>query len=277
MALCAAACTNAMIASAQRKMAAGRYEEAHQELVGLLSSPGKLSASDRRVAQDDLCLSEYRIGAPAYSLDQQRRDCAFAAREPGSAADPVLAKINHELASRERERIEISLRRDDLPAAVAALIRYQQVDGTDRRHISRWKAEIWRLVERSDQAQTPRYRARRARAVRLIRAEYPNFKSMSRRSFIRWVEREGGEGEPAEELRRVRISGHTLDLTIAAGELRQAELGPPTFGRINDAFSAWCRCYGDTHVISEETGMPIYLSRINGWTMRSEVLALPWH
>lgn len=267
-----------MLASAQRKIAAGRYQEAHQELVHLLSDsdPRQLSARDRRAAWDGLCLSEYHVGAPVYTLERQRRDCMIAAAQHGNNAALVLARINTELARRERERIEHALRRDNLSEAVTALLHYQEVDGSNRRDILRWRAAIWTMVERDDRWLIPRHERRRQRIVRLISAETAKFRSMNRRVFIRWVQNHGGEKATADRFREVMIIGHTLDLTVGAGELREARFGPATFGRINDAFSAWCGCYGDTHAISAETGMPVYLSRINGLTMRSEVLALPW-
>src|ERR1700728_3320019 len=68
--------------SVREKMAAGQYAAARQELLAM--QLGKLSPEQRREVKDDLCLSEYMMGEPNYSIGEQRRICADAATEPGS-------------------------------------------------------------------------------------------------------------------------------------------------------------------------------------------------
>jgi len=98
---------------------------------------------------------------------------------------------------------------------------------------------------------------------------------MNQRAFKRWIGKDTSDaGVPM--LSGIAINGHTLELKVPDDNLKQSELSPEKFARINDAFSVWCQCDGATHVASDSTGLPVYLARLNPAMDRSEVLVLPW-
>src|SRR5689334_17933825 len=75
-------CVNASLAAARARLSEGQYAAAHPQLMAAASQPQKLSARERREVLDDLCLTEFKIGAPSYSLAEQQRACARATSEP---------------------------------------------------------------------------------------------------------------------------------------------------------------------------------------------------
>src|SRR5690348_3178204 len=79
-----AGCMNASLRSADASIAAGNFREAHQQLLAAQSRISELSPRERRKLKDDLCLTEYRIGAPSYPLAHQQATCAAAVAEPDS-------------------------------------------------------------------------------------------------------------------------------------------------------------------------------------------------
>lgn len=261
-----------MLVSAQRKLAAGQYADAEHDLSTLLSQPGHLSESERRVAWDGLCQAEFAVGAPAYPLSRQHRDCAIAADQAGSDSQARLAQIDAAIRARSSAQIHRALAQHDLEGAVVALLRYQQLEGPKNPAAVKWNRQIWQMVARSEGA--GRQRRARGTGVNLLVAEHPTLHQMSRQAFLHWLATKG-PGEDSLDSAEAAIQGKTLRLTLSGVDLSQARFGPQTFARVNDAFSAWCRCYGDTVVASADTGLPVYLSRINRQTLRSEVLALP--
>lgn len=266
------ACTNAMLSAAQRKLAAGQYADAQLDLAALLREPNHLSDNERRTALDGLCQAEFAIGAPTYSLSRQHRDCAAAASRPGSDSQARLEQIDAAIRHRSGAQIEAAIRKRDLEGAVVALLRYQQIEGSKDAAAIKWNRQIWRMVASSDTAGTRH--SHRSAGLKMLVAEHPHLHRMSRQAFLRWLE-SAGAGEENLGMTDPAIKGKTLRLTVSDADLGQARFGPQTFARVNDAFSAWCRCYGDTFVASADTGLPVYLSRINRQTLRSEVLALP--
>jgi len=268
------ACTNAMLASAQRKLAAGQYQDAQHDLSAVLSQPGRLNDRERRIAQDGLCQAEFALGEPTYSLSRQHRDCAIAANQPGSDSQVRLARIDAAIRAKSSVQIHRALGRHDLEGAVVALLHYQQLEGPRDPTAIKWNRQIWRMVALTEG--TGARRQTRSSGLNLLVAEHPTLHQMSRQAFLHWLETKG-PGEYSLGSSEAAIKGKTLRLTLPAVDLGQARFGPQTFARVNDAFSAWCRCYGDTFVASADTGLPVYLGRINRQTLRSEVLALPQH
>src|SRR5271170_8098305 len=85
-----AGCAPSSLSSARSQIAAANYPAARQELVAL-SSRDDLSPGERREVKDDLCLCDFMIGRPTFSLAEQRSVCLDAANEPGSQSGSILA------------------------------------------------------------------------------------------------------------------------------------------------------------------------------------------
>src|SRR5271156_1298185 len=88
-----AGCAPSALSSARDQIAAANYPAARQELVALSSRPD-LSPGERREVKDDLCLCDYKIGRPTFTLAEQRSVCLDAANEPGSQSGSILALID---------------------------------------------------------------------------------------------------------------------------------------------------------------------------------------
>src|SRR5215469_8277337 len=106
-------CAPIAMSSVRQKMAAGQYAAAHSELEKLAARTD-LSPSERREVSDDLCTSDFVIGAPAYSLAHQRRTCAAAAGEPGSSSAQIVAQIDDKLRVTAAAQVETALKAGDL-------------------------------------------------------------------------------------------------------------------------------------------------------------------
>jgi len=53
-----------------------------------------LNESQRREVKDDLCLVDFKIGRPTYTLAEQRAVCLDAMKEPGSESASIVAQID---------------------------------------------------------------------------------------------------------------------------------------------------------------------------------------
>lgn len=268
------ACTNAMLASARQNMAAGHYAQAHQQLETALQSQTSLRAGERVEARDDLCTTEFVIGAPTYSLLRQHQTCAEAAAQPGSTSGENVAKIDAILRQQDEAEIEHALKVGDIAGAVAALRSYHRIAPEDTANIARWDRQIWAVVVRQDQGMARRQKKAIHRTLSVLREDYPRLRSMNQHAFTRWIGKDtSASGVPM--LSGIAIAGHTLELKVPERNLDQSALSPQKFAQINDAFSVWCQCDGATHVASDATGLPVYLARLNPVVSRSEVLVLP--
>jgi hypothetical protein len=268
------ACTNAMLSSARTSIAAGHYAQAHQELEAALHDPS-LSPRERREVKDELCALEVQSGAPTYSLLRQHQTCAEAAREPGSSSGERLAKVDAELGAQHEAQFERALKDGDIGAAAAAVRDYERIAPNDTPSIARMDRRLWLAIDRRDQGLARRGKRHIHRALAALSEDYPGLHLMNQRAFKRWIGKDtSAAGAPT--LSAIAISGHTLELKVPDGNLKQSALGPEKFARINDAFSVWCQCDGATHVASDSTGLPVYLARLNPAMARSEVLVLPW-
>jgi hypothetical protein len=267
-------CTNAMLASARSNIAAGNYAEAHQKLETAMQNPAALKPGEQREVKDDLCMTEFVIGAPTYSLLRQHQTCEQAAREPGSVSGERLAKIDATIRDQDEAQIEHALKAGDIAGAVAALRGYERIAPNDRETIARWSGRIWLVVDREDRSVGRHGKKHIHQTLAVLDEDYPGLHLMTQRAFKRWV---GKDTSPAgvPMLEGIAISGHTLELRAADDNLKQSTLSPEKFAQINDAFSVWCQCDGATHVASD-TGLPVYLARLNPVMSRSEVLVLPW-
>ena len=71
LAVSLSACAPSALSTARSQIAAANYPAARQELVAL-SARTDLNESQRREVKDDLCLVDFKIGRPTYTLAEQR-------------------------------------------------------------------------------------------------------------------------------------------------------------------------------------------------------------
>ena len=264
-------CVNSSLEAARGEIKAGRYTSAHQDLVAAQRSGDKLSAREQREVADDLCLTEYRIGAPSYPLAEQARACTVAADRPGSQSAAILVEVQQAERDALAREIETALGKNDAAQAEAAIMRYQEVAGSDPQAAQRWSKQLWALVNKD--STTVRHDRHLAPAISEITRQYPHLRSMNEGSFRRWIEdKTTVSGMPM--VSSVEVSKNVLRLWIANAQMRTAALNLDRFAHVNDALVARCRCDGKTNIASQENGLPAYLVRLDPETRRSEVLIL---
>ena len=90
LALALSECAPSALSTARSQIAAANYPAARQELVAL-SARTDLNESERREVKDDLCMVDFKIGRPTYTLAEQRAVCMDAMKEPGSDSASIVA------------------------------------------------------------------------------------------------------------------------------------------------------------------------------------------
>lgn len=264
-------CANSAIATARSEIATGQYATAHRTFVQAAANT-RLSQRERREVADGLCFTEYKIGAPQYSLSQQHQTCTVAVEEAGSESRPILAQVEWARRTQWSERAAAAIRDGDFAEAEAAIVRYQSLPGADPRLVSTWSHQLWAAVERDDtrpQAQTRTL----APAISQLSRLYPQVKAMSNPGFRRWIEDNMTiSGTPL--VSDIQIGKRTINLWIPDNELGLAAVNLDRFARINNAQVARCRCDGRTNIARQGSGLPAYLVRLDPATRRSEVLIL---
>jgi hypothetical protein len=268
----ASGCAPSALSSARQKMAAGQYAAARQELLTLQLN--NLSDAERREVKDDICLSEFSLGEPAYSNSEQRRVCADAASEPGSQSAQIVEKIDDQVRRSSYEKVNAALADGDLGGAEQAAQLYLSTPGADPAVVSKWAQQMWQLVNQRDHRSEARSKKELAAAIAVVRRQYPSMHSMSNDEFVRWVARQGSVAGTAM-FSSVALKDKELDLAIRRQELQIASLKLDRLSIINDATIARCGCDGRTNVGIAETNFPLYLVRLDPETQRSEVLILP--
>jgi hypothetical protein len=234
----------------------------------------KLSPVERREVKDDLCVSEFMLGEPHFSLTEQRRVCADAATEPGSQSAQLVAKIDDQVRKASSEKVSAALASGDLGGAEQAAQAYVGTSGADPQVVAQWSHQMWGLVTQRDHRVEQRHKKDMAAAIAAIRREYPEVRKMSKDEFILWVAKEGSV-EGTAMFSSVALKDREIDLAIHREELRLAALKLDRLSEINDATIARCGCDGRTNVGIAETNFPLYLVRLDPETQRSEVLILP--
>ena len=121
-------CAPSALSSARSQIAAGNYPAARQELVAL-SANSDLSESERREVKDDLCLCDFMIGRPTYTLSEQRRVCSDAAKDPDSQSSSIIAQIDDAARRKDAQEVEAALAAHDLADAERAATDYQSLPG----------------------------------------------------------------------------------------------------------------------------------------------------
>lgn len=264
-------CVNSSLAAARSEIEAGRYASAHQYLVAAQRSGEKLSARERREVADDLCLTEYRIGAPSYPLAEQARACSVAADRPGSPSAAILVEVQQAERNSLAAEVETALANRDAAQAEAAILRYKEVPGSDPQAAQRWSKQLWALVNKDS---APHGRDHHlAPVISEITRQYPQLRAMNESAFKRWVE-DKTTVSGTRMVSSVEVKKGVVSLSIPDAQMRTAALHLDRFASINDALVARCRCDGKTNIAAQDSGLPAYLVRLDPETRRSEVLIL---
>jgi hypothetical protein len=268
-----AACAPSALSSARSQISAGNYPAARQELVAL-SSRTDLNPNERREVMDDLCLCDFMIGRPTYSLAEQRGVCANAMKEPGSQSESIVAQIDSAQRHRDEDEVKAALATHDLADAERAATDYQRLPGADSVMVAQWSKEIWTLANQQVFADSGAKKHSLGAAVAAARKSHPKVAKMDKDQFARWVEKTMTvSGTPLANT--IQVSDTTVTVSVSEANFHIAALSLDRFSTINDAMVARCGCDARTNVAVAETGFPAYFIRLDPETRMSEVMILP--
>jgi hypothetical protein len=267
-------CVNASLAAARARLSEGQYAAAHQQLMVAASQPQRLSARERREVLDDLCLTEFKIGAPSHSLAGQQRACARAVSQPGSNSGPTLVQIDAAQRAALAAEVTNALKANDAIDAEDAVTRYRSIPGADPQVVAGWSRQIWITLNRRDGLAQKRSGHQLDAAISQLARAYPQMKEMNDSAFRHWV-LDNASVDGARMVSRVQTRRNAVDVWVPDERLPTVALNLNRFAQINDALVARCRCDGRTNIAVAGTGLPAYLLRLDPETHRSEVLILP--
>ncbi len=267
-------CVNASLAAARSKLSAGQYAAAHEQLMAAAGQPQKLSARERREVLDDLCLTEFKIGAPSYPVAEQQRACARAASQPGSRSGSTLAKVEAAQRAALAAEVTSALKANDVMLGEDAITRYRSIPGADPRVVAEWSRQIWVILNRRDSLAQKRSGHQLDAAISKLARAYPQMKEMKESAFRHWV-LDNASVDGTQMVSSVQMRRNVVDIWVPDERLPTVALNLDRFAQINDALVARCRCDGRTNVVVAGTGLPAYLLRLDPETNRSEVLILP--
>lgn len=274
-AACLTGCAGASLRAARGALAVGDYPTAHRALAAARNDP-KLSDRQRREITDDLCLTEYKVGAPAYPTAEQLSICREAA---GAGAGPSTALLG-EIATAERlaeaNYVNQAIAHSDLAGAATAITRYRALPGTDPRAITRWSRQLWVIVGRDDTRAAKSRRMTLQPAISLAARQFPQVHAMNDRAFARWVQR-NMRVDGTSLVSSVKVAERTLTLHIPDRQMAAAATNLDRFAKVNDAMVARCGCDGRTNVAFQASELPAYLVRLDPATHRSAILVLAQH
>jgi hypothetical protein len=274
LAVLATGCATASpLSTARGEMRAGNYPAAHRELLALEAHPDKLSPTELREVKDDLCVTEFTIGRPTYSLREQQRVCTEAAAEPDSQSADVLARIDGAIEQADNDRVVAAIKSGDLAAAEAAVEDYQSLPGANQVQVAHWSNQMWQLVEQKDERPAPSHKAVLGSAIATLRREHSDVRKMDDATFKQWVVKTATvDGKPL--VSDPRLERGRLKLDLIDPNLSWAALNLDKFALINDAVVARCGCAGRTDVGVGTSDLPAYVVRLDPETKGSEVLIL---
>jgi hypothetical protein len=273
LALLATGCAPSALSTARSELRAGDYAAAHRDLMALEAHPDKLSPAELREVKDDLCVSEFTIGRPTYSLREQQRVCTEAAAEPGSQSADVLARIDGAIEQADNDRVAVAIKSGDLAAAEAAVEDYESMPGANQVQVARWSNKMWKLVEQKEERPPPAHKAVLGSAIAALRREHAEVRKMNDAAFKRWVVKTASvDGKPL--VSDPRLERGRLKLDLIEPNLSSAALNLDKFALINDAVVARCGCDGRTDVGVGSGDLPAYVVRLDAETRSSEVLIL---
>jgi hypothetical protein len=267
-------CVNNSLAAARARLREGQYAAAHEQLMAAAGQPQKLSARERREVLDDLCLTEFKIGTPSYSLAEQQRACARAASQPGSSSGPTLAQVEAAQRAVLAAEVTSALKANDVIHAEDAITRYRSIREVDPRVVAGWSRRIWIILNRRDGLAQKRSGHQLDAAISKLARAYPQMKGMKESAFRRWV-LDNASVDGTRMVSSVQMRRNAVDVWVPDERLPTVALNLNHFAQINDALVARCRCDGRTNVAVAGTGLPAYLLRLDPETHRSEVLILP--
>jgi hypothetical protein len=269
-----AGCAPSALSTARSQIAAGNYAAAHQQLMTLSAHESALSASERREVKDDLCLSDFMLGRPAFTLAEQRSVCAAAMKEPGSQSASIMAKIDDAARVKDAKEVENALEEHDLARAERAATAYQKLAGADPELVAKWSKQIWALADEQVFADASAKKKSLGATISDLRKNYPNVHGMSDAEFTRWIVKTSTVSGTAL-VSRVEMTKSTLILSVDDANLQLAALSIDKLAAINDAMAARCGCDAHTDVAVIGTGFPAYVIRLDPETRMSEVMILP--
>jgi hypothetical protein len=273
LAVALSACAPSALTSARSQMAAANYPAARQELVAL-SARTDLSPREQREVKDDLCLCDFKIGRPTYSLAEQRGVCMDAAKEQDSQSASIVAQIDDAQRIKDTQVVEAALTERDLADAESAATDYQRLPGADPAKVARWSKEIWMLADTQVFADSVAKKHSLGGAIAEARKNHPTVAKMSPSQFSQWVVMTSTVSGTAL-VSGVEVKGSTLNLSVDEANLPVAALSLDRLATINDAMVARCGCDARTNVAVSETGFPAYFIRLDPETRLSEVMILP--
>lgn len=267
-------CAPSALTSARSQIAAGNYAAAHQQLVALSAHENDLSAGERREVNDDLCLSDFMLGRPSFTIAEQRSVCADAMKDPGSQSATILSRIDEAARRRDAQEVEAALAARDLAGAERAATDYQSLPGADPALLARWSKQIWALTDEQVFADANANKRSLGATISELRKGHPNVHGMNDGEFTHWVVKTSTVSGIAVAS-RVEMNKSTLKLSVDGANLQLAALSLDKLAAINDAMAARCGCDARTDVAVIETGFPAYVIRLDPETRMSEVMILP--
>jgi hypothetical protein len=273
LAVALSACAPSALSTARSQIAAANYPAARQELVAL-SARTDLNESQRREVKDDLCLVDFKIGRPTYTLAEQRGVCLDAMKVPGSESASILAQIDAAERDRDVQEVNAALAAHDLADAERAATDYQRMAGYDPATLARWSKEIWTIADAQVFADSAAKKRSLGGAIAEARKHHPNVAKMSKPQFTKWVVATSTVSGTALAS-SVTVSDSTLNIAVNEANLSVAALSLDRLATINDAMVARCGCDARTNVAVAETGFPAYFIRLDPETKMSEVMILP--
>lgn len=273
LAVALSACAPSALTSARSQIAAANYPAARQELVAL-SARTDLSESERIEVKDDLCLCDFKIGRPTYTLAEQRGVCMDAAKEPGSQSASIIAQIDEAERLKDTQLVEAALTERDLADAESAATDYQRMPGADPATVARWSKEIWTLADTQVFADSVAKKHSLGGAIAEARKNHPKVAKMSPSQFDQWVVMASTVSGTAL-VSNIEMKDSTLNLSVDEANLPVVALSLDRLATINDAMVARCGCDARTNVAVGETGFPAYFIRLDPETRMSEVMILP--
>jgi hypothetical protein len=273
LAVALSACAPSALSTARSQIAAANYPAARQELVAL-SARTDLNESQRREVKDDLCLVDFKIGRPTYTLAEQRAVCLDAMKVPGSESGTIIAQLDQAEREKDVQEVNAALAAHDLADAERAATDYQRMPGYDPATLARWSKEIWTIADAQVFADSTAKKRSIGGAVAEARKRHPNVAKMNKSQFTKWVVATSTVSGTAL-VSNVAVNDSNLDLSVNEANLPVAALSLDRLATINDAMVARCGCDARTNVAVAETGFPAYFIRLDPETKMSEVMILP--
>lgn len=268
-----AGCAPSALSSTRQQIAAHQYVAAHQQLVALLVHPDQLTPDELGEARDSLCLTEVKIGPPAYPLREQQRVCAEAADGGGRQSREILAAIDNSMRNDAERRVEQALGRRDVADAEDAAFEYQSLPGADRRKMTHWSRTMWLIVREQSKRLDARHRRSLHRTIVKLRKKYTKERRMNSEAFLRWVTKQGLI-DGGTIFYPVGLTRSRLMLAVEPRDIHAASLNLGRFTAVNDALAARCGCNAHTEVALSETGFPLYEVFVDPRLESSELLII---